>query len=188
MEKWMELLMFGPTDLRDHLLGLCSQFVQQEIELLRAAGADVIVYSNPFGSTDFITMRHFVELSLPWMQRDLVPGGIQGVVYYCGSSRFNNVIPLVLEQLKIGVYYLSPADDIAEAKTMIGDHALTCGIINDIKLISWTPDEVRAEVRRLLNAGMPGGRFLFGTILMPYAIPEANIRAMLETAYEYGRY
>jgi uroporphyrinogen decarboxylase len=34
---------------------------------------------------------------------------------------------------------------------------------------------------------MPGGHFMFGTVLMPYAIPEANVRAMLEAAFELGR-
>jgi hypothetical protein len=29
---------------------------------------------------------------------------------------------------------------------------------------------------------------LFGTLVMPYDIPERNIRAMLEAAYEFGSY
>jgi hypothetical protein len=43
-------------------------------------------------------------------------------------------------------------------------------------------------VRRLIEAGMPGGKFLFGTCVMPYHIPEENIRTMLEAAYEFGSY
>jgi hypothetical protein len=30
---------------------------------------------------------------------------------------------------------------------------LTCGVIDDIKLIHWTPEETRAEVRRICAAG-----------------------------------
>ena len=44
------------------------------------------------------------------------------------------------------------------------------------------------RVRRLIGAGMPGGRFLFGTLFMPLAIPEASIRTMLEAAYEFGNW
>jgi len=64
---------------------------------------------------------------------------------------------------------------------------LTCGVINDIKLIDWPVAEVRQEVKRILETGMPGGRFLFGTGVMPVAIPETNIRTMLEAAYEFGK-
>jgi uroporphyrinogen decarboxylase len=41
-------------------------------------------------------------------------------------------------------------------------------------------------VKRIIEAGMAGSRFLFGTLVMPYSIPERKIRAMLEAAYEYG--
>jgi uroporphyrinogen decarboxylase len=40
----------------------------------------------------------------------------------------------------------------------------------------------------MMDEGMPGGKFLFGTLVMPYGIPETNIRAMLEAAYEFGSY
>lgn len=40
----------------------------------------------------------------------------------------------------------------------------------------------------MIDAGKPGGKFLFGTGVMPYAIPEGNIQTMLEAAYEFGCY
>jgi len=188
MDKWLELLLMGPTDIRDLLIEKCSDFFQKEIAAFRKAGADVLVYSQPFGSTDILPMRLIKELTLPSMKRDLEPGGMDGMVYYCGSSPFINVIDMMIEKFGFGVFYLSPKDDIAEAKKIINGRALTCGVINDIKLVSWSREEIRAEVKRMLDAGMPGGKFLFGTLVMPYDIPEKNIRAMLEAAYEYGSY
>jgi uroporphyrinogen decarboxylase len=188
MEKWIQMLMLGPIDLRDELLAKCSDFFQKQVAAYRAAGADVLVYSNPFGSTDFIPLKFFNELSLPWMERDLGPGGTGGIVYYCGSARFNNVIRSVIEHLGIGVFYLSPMDDIAEGKRLVAGRGLTCGVINDIMLLEWSPEEIRAEVKRMIAAGKPGGKFLFGTLVMPYNIPEENIRTMLEAAYEFGRF
>ncbi|MBI5141453.1 MAG: uroporphyrinogen decarboxylase family protein [Nitrospirae bacterium] len=186
MDRWMELFMLGPASVRDELLEKCSDFFRKEITAYRNAGADVCVYANAFGSTDFVPMRLFRELSLPQMEKDLKPVGIDGVVYYCGGARMNAVLEQVIDRLGIGAYYLSPLDNISEGKKIIGNRALTCGVINDIMLIGWTMQEVRDEVRRMLDAGMPGGKFLFGTLVMPYNIPEENIRAMLETAYEYG--
>ncbi len=188
MEKWMELLFLGPAPLRDELLAKCHDFFIKEMKAYRDAGADVLLYANPFGSTDTVPMKYFLEHSLPWIEKDIKAVGKDGVVYYCGMSRFNRVIDIVLEKTGIGVYYLSSLDDVAEGKKIIAGRALTCGVINDIKMIDWTPAEIRDEVQRILGAGMPGGRFLFGTGVMPLAIPEENIRAMLEAAYEFGIY
>jgi len=188
MEKWMELLFFGPAAAREALLAKCHDFFVKEVKAYRDGGADVLIYSNPFGSTDTVPMKYFLEHSLPWIEKDIAAVGTAGMVYYCGMSSFNKVIDIVLARTGLGVYYLSPLDDIAEGKRIIAGRGLTCGVINDIRLIDWGRDEIRAEVKRMIEAGMPGGKFLFGTGVMPYDIPEANIRAMLEAAYEFGRY
>lgn len=187
MEAWLGLLLGGPADLRDELLTKCSDFFRAQAALYRAEGADVLLYSNPFGSADFLPLPLVESLALPWMERDLAPVGTAGVVYYCGSARLNPVIDLVRRRTGLAAWYLGPGDDLAEAKRTVGDRGLCAGVINDIQLIDWTPARIREEVRRLLAVGMPGGHFMFGTVVMPLAIPEANIRAMLEAAFEFGK-
>lgn len=188
MEKWLPLLLSGPDGPREELLAKCHDFFVKEVAAYRAAGADVLVYSNPFGSTDFVPMKFFRERSLPWIKKDMAAAGTPGMVYYCGSARFNNVIDQVVTETGIGVYYLSPLDDVAEGKRIIAGRGLCCGVINDIRMIDWTPAEVRQEVRRLIEAGKPGGKFLFGTLVMPYCIPEENIRALMDAAIEFGNW
>ncbi|ANE56954.1 uroporphyrinogen decarboxylase family protein [Methylomonas sp. DH-1] len=186
MDKWMELFLLGPFDLRDELLRKCSDFFHQEIGALRAAGANVLIYSTPFGSPYFVGRRQVEAGVLPWMRRDLVPGGVEGIVYYCGMAPFNEVIDLVFAELGITTHYLGPLADLAEAKVLIGNRGLCCGVIDDIRMIHWTPEQTRAEVKRIIEIGKPGGHFLFGNGVMPLAVPEANIRAMLAAAFEYG--
>ncbi len=186
MEKWLDLLMNGPAEARDLMLEKCNQFFRKEIRAYREAGANVLVYANAFGSLDIIPERFFRELSLPWIRRDLEEGGVEGVVYYCGGARMNPVIDQVYQATGIGTFYLSPLDDIATGKGIINGRALCGGVINDIELIDWTPEQVRMEVKRMLQAGMPGGKFFFGTILMPMSVPEQNIHAMIDAAIEFG--
>ena len=187
MEKWLELLLSGPVDLRDELLRKCSDFCRAEIASYRAGGANVLVYSTPFGSTSFVGMKRFRELVVPWMKRDLAVNGPDNIVYYCGMAPFNDVIDQVMAELGIGAYYISPMADLAQAKAIIGERALTCGVIDDIKMIRYSPKETRAEVKRICDIGKPGGHFLFGTCVVPEAVPEANIRTMIDAAFEYGR-
>ncbi|MFZ2161292.1 MAG: uroporphyrinogen decarboxylase family protein [Sideroxyarcus sp.] len=188
MEKWLELLMIGDPAVRDMLLEKCSDFFRKEIEAYRKAGADVLVYADPYGSTDIIPMRLFKELSLKWIKRDLEPGGLNGVVYYVGGARLNTVADEVIREVGISVFYPGPLDDIAESMRIIKDRALCAAVINDIKLLDWTPDEVRTEVQRIVQSGLKVGKKLFfGTVVMPYGIPEENIKAMIDAAKEYGR-
>lgn len=187
MERWMSLLFLGPAAVRDELLHKCHEFFVKELLAHRAAGADVIIYSNPFGSTGIVPMRFFQESALPWIEKDIQAVGTAGVVYYCGMATLNPVIDQVFQRTGIGAYYVSPLDDLAEAKRIIADRALTCGVINDIALMRWSHPKIRDEVRRMLQIGMPGGKFLFGTGVMPCGIPEESIRAMLDAAYEFGR-
>jgi uroporphyrinogen decarboxylase len=187
MEKWMHLLMMGPPDVRDRLLAKCADLCRKRLAAYHEAGVDIVVYSNPFGSTDFIPLKFFHELSVPWMERDLASASSAGIVYYCGSARFGAIIDTILDKLALPAFYLSPHDDIAACKKVIADRALTCGIINDIMLRTWSRDEIRAEVKRIIDAGMPGGHFLFGTLVMPCSIPEESICTMLDAAYEFGR-
>ncbi|MDD2850728.1 MAG: uroporphyrinogen decarboxylase family protein [Desulfuromonadaceae bacterium] len=186
MEKWIELLFTGPPEVRDELLEKCSLFFRRQAAAYRAEGADILVYSNPFGSTDVVPLTFFENLSLPWMKRDLEEGGTAGIVYYCGGARMNSVLERVITETGIATYYLSPMDAISEGKRIIAGRALCAGVINDIRLVARAPQQVREEVRTMLKAGMPGGRFFFGTLVMPLAIPEANIRAMIDAVREFG--
>lgn len=187
MEKWLHLLLMGPAEVRDELLAKCHDLFIRQAAAYREAGADILLYSNPFGSTDFVSMSFFEEHSLPWIEKDIQAVSKQGVVYYAGMARVNPVIELVLARTGINAYYLSPFDDPREAQTKIGENGIACGVINDIQLIDWSVEQTTEEVKRILRQGMTSNRFLFGTGLMPYGIPEQNIRALLEAAYTYGR-
>lgn len=188
MDKWMELFLLGPFDLRDELLRKCSLFFQQHLAALKAAGANVLVYSSPFGSPYFLSKAQIQQHIVPWMLQDLQGTDRAALVYYCGMAPFNNVIDLVFDELNITTHYISPLADLAEAKRIIHTRGLTCGVIDDIKMIHWTEEQTRAEVKRIIDIGKPGGHFLFGTGVMPLSIPEANIRAMVDAALDYGRW
>jgi len=187
MDKWMELVLTGPIDVRDELVKKCSHFVQQQLTAYRAAGANVIIYANPFGSPYFIPQKMIVDWSMPWMKQDLKDGP-DNIVYYCGMAPLNAVTELVIEKLNVNIFYPAPSDDLTEAKRLINGKGLTSGVLDDIKMIHWTEQQTRDEVKCIMALGKPEGHFLFGTGFMPLDIPEKNIIAMLDAAFEYGRY
>lgn len=188
MEKWFELLFTGPEDVRELLLEKCFEYFVKEIEMHKAAGVNALVYSNPFGSTDTVPMKYFMEYSLPWIERDANAVGAENLIYYCGMSRFNKVIETVLERQPFGTFYISPLDDVAEGKKAVDGRALTVGVVNDLQLLNWSKDEIRTNVKKIIDAGMPGGKFVFGGAATAFYTPEDTIHTMLDAAYEFGSY
>lgn len=56
-------------------------------------------------------------------------------------------------------------------------------------LVSGTPDQVRDDVRRRLEVFMPGGGYVWNQVHNVLAdVPPENVVAMLDAAYEFGRY
>ncbi len=188
IEKWMELLFNGPKEVADELLTKCSEFFQKQIAAYRKAGVDLILYTNAFGSPDFVPMKFFHQRSMPWMKRDLAPGGVEDIAYMCASAGMNPVIDSVYNELNIKAFHLGPLDDVSEASRIIDGRALCIGVINDVKMIDWSKDQVKDEVKRIIEAGKPRGRFMLSTQVMPYAIPDENIKAMMDAAFEFGQF
>jgi uroporphyrinogen decarboxylase len=186
--QWLELFLSGDPALRDLLLEKCSRFVAQQISALREAGADLIVYDNPLASATFITPQKSRELALPWINKDLAQNGPAGVVFFNGGGRINPILADLQARTGIGAYYLNPFDEIGEARQILGPGALVVGTINDIRLLDWSPAEIEHEVARIMRAGKTPGGFAFGSLMMPYHIPEENIRALMSAAMRHGRY
>jgi|GEM_PF-81523 len=188
MDAWMNLLMFGPADLRDRLLAKCSAFCRRQLAAYSAAGADLLAYSSPFTSTDMVPLKVLHEVTLPWLARDIAPERPPGVVYFCALSRVAGSLAPVLARHRFDGVYLGPEDDIAVVKRAVDGRALTVGALDDIKMCRWTEAEVRQEVGRLVRAGKPGGKFVLNTSIMPLGVPERNIRAYVDAACGYGNW
>ncbi len=108
-----------------------------------------------------------------------------------------NVRPLIPDFLEIGVQILNPIHikatgmDPSELKKDYGDKIVFWGGGIDTQgiLPMGTPQEVREDVKRNLEALMPGGGYIFNTIHNIQAdVPPENLVAMIETLHIYGVY
>lgn len=80
--------------------------------------------------------------------------------------------------------------DPAELKTRFGDRVCFWGGIDTRRVLNQgTPEDVRAEVRRVIRALGPGGGYVLNFVhnAQPDVKPE-NIVAMIDAAREFGRY
>ena len=138
----------------------------------------------------------FRELGLPTLQKVTAmakEAGIPSHLHACGKERalveisanetdLNSIEPL--EVFPMGDC------DLAEIKGRFGSKLALKGNLHttDVMLMG-TPDDVRRESRRCIDAAAEGGGFVLATgDQCGRDTPDANIFAMIETAREFGVY
>jgi len=183
MDKIIEL----KVEYWDRALGAAGEYVDVVFEGDDVAGQDKLLIS-PKTYRDIIKPRH---KELFQSIKKFAPH-VKIQFHTCGAIR-----PLIPDLIEIGVDVLNPVQisatgmDPFELKKEFGkDLAFWGGGIDTQNIFSTgTPEQVRDDVRRNIDALAPGGGFVFNTIHNTQSdVPPENFMAMWETLQEYGAY
>ena len=108
-----------------------------------------------------------------------------------------DVFDLLDDFVEIGIDILNPIQtsagkmaNLAELKRRYGRNLVFCGAVDTHRVLpSGTPDEVRQEVRRVIDLLGPGGGYMLASVhTIMDEVPPENILAMVDAVEEYGRY
>jgi uroporphyrinogen decarboxylase len=108
-----------------------------------------------------------------------------------------DVYDLLDDFIEIGVDVLNPVQasaggmsDFPGLKRRFGDRLVFCGGMDTHRILpAGTPDEVRAEVKRVIETLGPGGGYMLGAVhTVMDDVPPENVLAMVDAAREFGRY
>jgi uroporphyrinogen decarboxylase len=108
-----------------------------------------------------------------------------------------DVFDLIQDFIEIGVDILNPVQtsagrmsDLAALKTRYGKDIVFCGAIDTQKVLPFgTPEEVRNEVRRVINIlGKDGGYMVASVHTIMHEVPPENVLAMVDAVEEFGHY
>ena len=182
----------------DKLAALKLDFWEMALPQL-AEVVDVISQADDYGSqaSQIISPRMFRQQIKPRWQpvfnrlRELAPHA-HFFFHSCG-----NVRPLIPDFIELGVQILNPVhiratgmeptalkQDFGDALTFWGG-----GIDTQDMLPHGTPQQVKNEVKRNIEALAPGGGYVFNTVHNIQAdVPVENILAMYEAFHEYNIY
>ena len=158
-------------------------------------GADAIFLSDDYADNrgPMMSPRHFRTFLLPGLQQ--VVAAIHAVGAPVIKHTDGNIKPIAADLVAAGIDCLDPLDplggmNLAEMKHAYGGQVCLKGNVDIGGALSLgTPDEVRAETRACLAAGMPGGGYILSTSNSVMAsVQPANYVAMLETLRAEGRY
>jgi uroporphyrinogen decarboxylase len=80
--------------------------------------------------------------------------------------------------------------DLVELKKRYGKNLVFCGAIDTQRVLPFgSPDEVRTEVRRVIEILGPGGGYLATPVhTITNEVPPENILAMVDAVEEFGCY
>lgn len=182
----------------DKLLELKLSFWEMALPQL-ADVVDVVAETDDYGTqaSQLISPRMFRQQLKPRLKilfdriQELAPNA-RRFFHSCGSVR-----PLIPDFIEIGVEILNPVHiraagmepvalkrDFGDALVFWGGGVDTQGL-----LPMGTPEEVKDDVRRNIEALAPGGGYVFNTVHNIQAdVPPRNILAMWEALQEYGIY
>lgn len=129
--------------------------------------------------------RQFIKPRVAAMYRKVADAGAAVCIHCCGK-----VQELFPELIEMGLQMFNPfqpeAMDLREMKAQYGKDLTFYGGVSVQRLLPFgTPDEVRREVRRMLDDLGPGGGFVIApSHEMPGDIPLENMLALIETVRE----
>jgi uroporphyrinogen decarboxylase len=198
-----EFLMGIITDSKfaDAILGkMFDIYYDATIRMLEEVGdiLDVWVYWDDLsGQSGPLINPHWYERYLMPLHRrlfDKVKSMTDAKIFFhcCGSAY--TWIPYFID---VGVDILNPVQTSAEHMNPVdlkrefgNDIVFWGGACNPQGNLAFgTPDEVRDEVKRNIDALAPGGGFIFANVHnIQNLVPPENIVAMFDTCYEYGVY
>ena len=145
-----------------------------------------------FGFADdsiaLISTPSYVEHILPYHRRliDALATDKPRSIHLCGDATRH--FPTLQKELNIQSFDTGFPVDFGALRRTLGPTVRISGGPHVDLLLNATPDQVRAETRRILASGiLEGGLFALreGNNLAPYT-PLANIEAMYETGRQYG--
>ncbi len=156
---------------------------------LVAAGADIIMVSDPPSSGDMISRKCFEEWSFPFLHcltEFLRQSGTKVILHICGdiSDRLH-----LFKDLCVDAVSVDEKVDLGSARKILGDQICLFGNVSPSNsLCLGSPEDVERESKSCIEKAFQDGPFILSSgCLCSHLVHNKNISAMVIAAYKYGQ-
>jgi uroporphyrinogen decarboxylase len=145
-----------------------------------------------FNTGPFLSPAKFGEFVTPYLAE--LTRGYRDLGYYVIKHTDGNIMPILDQLVQTGPHALHSLDpqggvDLAEIKRRHGHELCLMGNVHCGLMDNGTPEEITADARRALRAGMPNGGYVFCTSNCIYTgMPLASYELMLDVWRREGNY
>ena len=176
----------SPEDVK-LLLEKCAAFIAAYIKAFRAAGADGVILAEP--AAGLLSPALAEEFSTPFVKAifEAADGEDFLLCYHnCGSSAADMTDSLA--GISADIFHFGNAVDIRKAACAMPADRIVMGNVDPVLFRRGTPEEIRADVRRVFDACGRHENFMISSGCdIPAAAPWDNIDAYFEKVVElYG--
>ena len=180
--------------LMDELFEVERQIMERNVEAFVAAPTEVAWLDICWATGSQLGPRMFERWALPDVVRAMEK--VRGVPNkYLGLYTLGKIRDLLPMWLDAGVHFVETFEPnegditLAEAKKLYGDKMCLMGNFDCVILARGSVEDARRETLRCLREGMEGGGYVLVTAdEVPADTRMDNLKAMVETVEEHGRY
>jgi uroporphyrinogen decarboxylase len=173
----------------EHLVDVISYWVDS------FGGNSVIPHIwEPAASNQIISPRFFEQFVLPYekeLHERILSLGIRHILcHICGEHNQNLPYWSEVPMGDPGIVTLGNEVSIETAKDFFSERCIIAGNIRPSVLQTGTPEQIRRMCKEVIETAKhyPRGFILMPGCEMPVNTPPSNVRAMMESVREYGRY
>ncbi len=177
------------------VLGRFTDGLVELAEGLAATGVDAVKISSPFAGAGFLSRPFYRRFVLPFesrIARAIEARGARAYLHTCGDV--HDRLELMADSGASGIECLDPPPlgrvELADAKARVGGRVFIKGNIDPVHvLLAGDEEAVRADARRRIAVGKPGGRYILSSACsIAPRTPAANVAVLSEIAEACGAY
>jgi uroporphyrinogen decarboxylase len=188
VQESLFLLRDDPDLFRD-MMEFCGELTMVWAVAQIEAGADAIWLGDCVASSGFLSPQHYADFAVEpakWVSDAMRADGAV-VIYHAGED---SLAHLTVAAPHFEIINVGEGADLAQVKAAIGHQVCLSGNADPIKLMNCSGlSQVEAETQRIVEAGKPGGGYLFNTGEgIPRQTRPEVVQAMVQTAQRCGRY
>ena len=176
------------------LMDIWQEWSIEMTKLVLDIGVDVVQRRGWYETPDFWGPKYFRKYLMEGINEEsrLVHdgGALHCYLLPLGHSEFVDVFKEMELDIHFGVDPVMGRCDLAQLKRELGGRQAMMGGVNaEVTLTQRTPEDVREATRQAIAILAPGGGFALAPVAGVWpAVPWTNVEALLEAAWEFGKY
>lgn len=164
--------------------------IQRGLNSARMGSAPIVGFALHKGSDPYMSDEHFRTFYWPSLRKVMLALINEGLIVRGGNQGFHNKRFETYRDVPKGRVYwaVGYGTDIAKAKESVRDVCCIMGNVHAGLLHHGTPEDVAKYCRQIIDIAGKGGGYIFSTSSIDRNARPENVRMMIKTAKEYGKY
>ncbi len=178
-----------PEKLLQALEVLTPLAIRMGVSSARAAGNPLVFMPLHKGADGFMSDQQFRTFYWPTLRKVIMGLIEEGLVpFLFAEGGYNTRLEVICDLPKGKTVWLFDNTDMAKAKEILGDTACIAGNVPISLLTLGTVQEVKDYCKQLIKTAGKDGGFILCNGAVIDDVPPENLRALIESAKEYGIY